>query len=707
MDSFADTGMPYSALRASSTASQVYKDTWHKFYAWKEEQATRDLNLLRVNCPKTLVEGERTNNPSYIIPDHGLDDWSSEFSYPSSYAPSESDLGDSSPHHDAEASFLAFQDVTTTQTSRKVTIQLYNHLPQNLLDTTRDLWQDQSLFTVAKYRVSIDSGFALAESINIDFSPHPPYFSCTSSTRNVPPFTSKEDSVAFSPFEDNLCFDSHRYLIPFLLFDWQTDFVDPDVEVIHLHVARRLFYDKTISRLSFSEIDDLGILTRLRKSHESGLIWDTSQRDLPYWSEAGAQESEVLNLSSLEVMPSDDDLFGHLRIGSRAFCPNLNCLHAACGVHRDSDRPPLRQINATLTSRQIQLLKGNPCGQKCFRHLDLSDYHVMTLRGILDICPDILPCDLAIIVHESCQDVFIYRTQSYPDHAIEDNVVLEENSLLARHVFGFHLVNTKEHAVRTRAVNAFSRDITVSAIAIVTSHALYDGRGVLAFMSQTQERKLVHHLTVRKLDCALQEPLYNDILPKFRGKKSHKRPSCHNVDAQRSKYPHLYISRGSWGLGTFTTQKIAANQAIGEYVGELLTLDSEADTEKVSPIPHYTGLNYKFDLNSTYIIDSMYLGNEMRYLNHDGPTTNEENQNRAGRRPSANCHVVYVNNCHRILFIASELQSTLISAMNDVLTTVPQGRRIEPRSELFIDYGLGYWTEKDEWSGAKEGIYWH
>jgi len=40
------------------------------------------------------------------------------------------------------------------------------------------------------------------------------------------------------------------------------------------------------------------------------------------------------------------------------------------------------------------------------------------------------------------------------------------------------------------------------------------------------------------------------------------------------------------------------------------------------------------------------------------------------------------------------------------LTYFIQDRRIEPGSELFIDYGEAYWTEQDEWAGAKEKVYW-
>lgn len=68
---------------------------------------------------------------------------------------------------------------------------------------------------------------------------------------------------------------------------------------------------------------------------------------------------------------------------------------------------------------------------------------VKTLEGILQISPDMLPCDLAVIMHAKCQDVsvaflllscalivllkvFVYRTRFFPDSVIDDNTTLDE-----------------------------------------------------------------------------------------------------------------------------------------------------------------------------------------------------------------------------------------------------------------------------------------
>lgn len=104
----------------------------------------------------------------------------------------------------------------------------------------------------------------------------------------------------------------------------------------------------------------------------------------------------------------------------------------------------LDPIQPLLTSEALRLKKkGNPCSDYCFIYLDLlNDSDVVgvqifeslfgvymtrfvlqedvrwenaadfeTLEGILQLAPDSLPCDLAVIMHVKCQDVrFTHRT---------------------------------------------------------------------------------------------------------------------------------------------------------------------------------------------------------------------------------------------------------------------------------------------------------
>jgi len=117
----------------------------------------------------------------------------------------------------------------------------------------------------------------------------------------------------------------------------------------------------------------------------------------------------------------------------------------------------------------------------------------------------------------------------------------------------------------------------------------------------------------------------------------------------------------------------------------------------------------------------MYMGNEMRYLNHEGPTLNEAT-NKSTR--DANCRgrgeivdqmiiaLVYLSNYSRL---CQQLPSYHVFCwwvifgvikLTWTLTWLNRDRRIEAGSELFINYGVAYWTEQDEWAGAKEKVYW-
>lgn len=100
--------------------------------------------------------------------------------------------------------------------------------------------------------------------------------------------------------------------------------------MIQLEGARRLIYQLG---LTIIEVDDLRFFTPLRKSHASGLLWDTSQRDPLFWPGMQLSELPVLHVSDVGAVPTDGDFYGSLKVGLKRFCPNLNCIQTSCGVH--------------------------------------------------------------------------------------------------------------------------------------------------------------------------------------------------------------------------------------------------------------------------------------------------------------------------------------------------------------------------------------
>ncbi|KAK0433986.1 hypothetical protein EV421DRAFT_2088240 [Armillaria borealis] len=260
-----------------------------------------------------------------------------------------------------------------------------------------------------------------------DFEPHPPYLACTPASRSVEKesydMTLSAECLPFVPFADDPTFPLVEYAKRYESFEWQVDFVDPDVEVIEIEVARRLHCE---FGLSLNAIDELKIIRPMRLSHDSGLIWDTFQRDMPDipWLD----EPVIMTLPPRQL-PSENDLLNEINRFRPQFCPNMNCIHLACKVHQ-FEYPPINPITPTKTNQSLKLQQGALCGPDCYRHLDESQDGMMEgvqwtdpedgefLQGVLKLDPDISPCALAVICRKRCFEVYIYRTRLIPDEKV-------------------------------------------------------------------------------------------------------------------------------------------------------------------------------------------------------------------------------------------------------------------------------------------------
>ncbi|KAG6867899.1 hypothetical protein C0993_009745 [Termitomyces sp. T159_Od127] len=103
------------------------------------------------------------------------------------------------------------------------------------------------------------------------------YESCTPGSRNEINVDPHCGALAFIPYADDESFKIYEYISYFDLFAWQSDFPDPDWELIELEVMTRLVLDCDW-RFTMREVDELRILRKSRMGHSSGLLWDTSQR---------------------------------------------------------------------------------------------------------------------------------------------------------------------------------------------------------------------------------------------------------------------------------------------------------------------------------------------------------------------------------------------------------------------------------------------
>jgi len=142
-----------------------------------------------------------------------------------------------------------------------------------------------------------------------------------------------------------------------------------------------------------------------------------------------------------------------------------------------------------------------------------------------------------------------------------------------------------------------------------------------------------------------------------------------------AQFPAICIHKSKYGLGAFAGQNIAKNTDIGEYIA--LIYDSASQAPMLVPLQKFTGLNYSFQLNSTCILDALFVGNEIRYINDsrelpDDDTPNESAPPRPVTSPNCDASIRLVNDVHRI-----------------AITAV---KPIKQNHELYLDYGDSYWA---------------
>lgn len=139
--------------------------------------------------------------------------------------------------------------------------------------------------------------------------------------------------------------------------------------------------------------------------------------------------------------------------------------------------------------------------------------------------------------------------------------------------------------------------------------------------------------------------------------------ACRNSQIQKGAHKTLEIGRSCWGLGAFLTEPAKENDLLAEYVGELIyepTFDSRGD------VATHRGRSYSFKLNSTFTLDSSYLGNSSRFIDHSSSAVHT-------RPPNCRAYVRLVNGEHRIG----------IFALQD----------IETGSEILMDYGHDFFSK--------------
>ncbi|KAF9008509.1 hypothetical protein BDZ89DRAFT_1144170 [Hymenopellis radicata] len=299
--------------------------------------------------------------------------------------------------------------------------------------------------------------------------------------------------------------------------------------------------------------------------------------------------------------------------------------------------------------------------------------------GVLQIDPDILPCDLSFTSKLPCSKIFLYRarflsqadkrpdscrTSSGPSHLAEARgpPKLPEQS--------FSLPIDAQAIVGERAAPVMWRgDAAYPTTALVLSRR----KSVIQNYAANAERAW------KSVDTKGPSPGHSRL--------------CNNVDVQRAttKDDLICIRQSKYGSGAFSSSSdvLEANTYLGEYHGQIKEIDKTSKLEEI--ISKHMHRNYVFELNDEATIDAASMGNVTRFLN-DKPArpeseikSNKKKSKHSKRRDQyANCvaHVIHANEEKHI-----------------VLRTEPP---VDGRNELTLSYGENYWKTSMHKAGSPE-----
>ncbi|KAF8439795.1 hypothetical protein L210DRAFT_2179161 [Boletus edulis BED1] len=521
-------------------------------------------------------------------------------------------------------------------------------------------------------------------------SPHPKYESCPPASRSVLMDDDREHILFFMPYADDERFPAQAYQDKFETLDWEIP-LDPDVEMIQIETVRRLY---TTDQFDIHDIDGMGMfnLKEIRVSHNTGLQWELSQRDVLHWPGSGFQVGMEKQEKQLpNHTPDAYDLRQRLTSNLKVFCPSINCLHSACETHgkmHANGYVPSRKPR--MTGKGMILSEGDPCGRDCFRHIQDFDIFMETLppspgkfhhRGSLDtletilgIAPDMFPCKLADICLKPCKEVFVQRLQLFPDHTI---LPIDDDPLTDIEVGGSSHVQPK----KTKKQKFVDKSHTSCELLPACAHPGPCTSKNCECYAKKQHCSLMCKCGVKcnrqwqgcrctngrclpaTCECAKQ---MRECIPGI-CVKCYARP-CDNTRMQHLALQPVEIKCGLAGLGAFACQTMNPNTFLGTYVGHIL---SNAVADQTMFLAKYTAYNYLFEVSPEEenihlpIFDAAYIGNATRFLNHGNNGKN-----------NVEAKSMLVIGEHQIGFFTK--------------------RKVKAGEELFLDYGDIYWKDM-EW----------
>ncbi|KAJ4485173.1 hypothetical protein C8R41DRAFT_442405 [Lentinula lateritia] len=501
------------------------------------------------------------------------------------------------------------------------------------------------------------------------FEPPPSYDSCNPVSNNH--FTGDDAShMPFLPLADDPSFDWKGYCVNYKYFAWQTKFFDSNLHAMVVEAARRLHEQHGFS---YSQIDDTGVLPLSLTAGEDGVVRTVRYQGFSDW--AGAKSHPV---SAIPVQAEFKELVSQ-------FCNSASCMMGFCDQHVNwFPMPPPRPVSPRMQSSDLFSDIISPCGDDCFivrvpgNIPAITPNEIDTFNMILDYSPDSSPCDLATICKKPCFEIFKRRRRTLSDDNIKRRPA--ENTLKRpprlKHTM-FNDLNSaqfkpnapchhkgpcnvtsncacfRNKAHCERSCRCDSKLCTTPFRSFPIHSGLehiqvdVDGQAAIAF-GQKQDVPAVRNVVrasklIENATRSFAESVKQD---------QYRCEGCSNVPIQRQLWKSTEVKPGSWGVGLFLLESADPGELITEYVGELVY---ELTTESRDDVSMHRQRNYLFNLNATFALDSEFIGNESRYINHSEDT------------PNCRAQVMMVNGDHRIGIYAQT--------------------HIEAGAELLLNYG--------------------
>ncbi|OAX43422.1 SET domain-containing protein [Rhizopogon vinicolor AM-OR11-026] len=495
--------------------------------------------------------------------------------------------------------------------------------------------------------------------------PHEPYESCAPISRNV--FRGDDDDrMAFIPFADDATFDHVDHTLCYDSLAWQEDY-DPDLEVISLEAAYRLHM---VHRLPYDDIDSTGVLPfKLFSSpRKPGLFTLSRRRDLLIWKGTTIPRSYEFPSS----FPSPNNLRHRLEHINALFCPNLNCIESLCTVHVElNPMPPPRK--PTMGLSELLNRVEHPCEAGCFLQIgavDLppqwSEDDISSLKTILEIEPDMVPCDHAELCLKPCHEVLYYRKLLYDPNEPQVEYPNEEIKGKPRSL-EFRDNDPLEFMPNEPCYHSGTCDASSNCSCFKNkAHCERNCRCPANCARRWKGCRCVKGRNGMSCDkrcpCTkARRECDSELCVKCKCRET---SICANSQIKQGHFKELEVKKSKWGLGAFLLEPAKQGDLIMEYVGELIyeeTFDSRGE------VAGHRGRSYVFGLNEALSLDSSYMGNPSRFVDHVGTSS-------ASGEAQWNCRALVrlVNGEHRIGIFAV--------------------KNMEAGTEVLIDYGPAFFT---------------